>query len=60
MPPPIPKEDWLVRFVNELVLHIKPAYPIKFARLVAAKQWLVDQDKDPAKAARDWHAAHRK
>ena len=49
-----------MRFVNELVLHIKPAYPIKFARLVAAKQWLVDQDKDPAKAARDWHAAHRK
>ena len=60
MPPPIPKEEWLVRFVNELVLYVKPAYPDKYAQLIAANQWPIDHDKNPGEAARAWHANRQK
>ena len=54
MPLPTPKEEWIVSFVNALVLDIRQDIGPKFARLVAASEWVRKQDIAPEKAAKLW------
>lgn len=50
MPPPTRKENWIVQFVTELVVHTRPPVPHKYAYLVANREWVTHQDEPPAEA----------
>jgi hypothetical protein len=54
VPPPTPNEEWIVAFVNELVLRLRRDMGLKFARLVAANEWVRNQDIAPEMAAKQW------
>jgi hypothetical protein len=54
MPPPTRKEEWIDLFINELVLRLRPDIGLKFASLVANREWARQQGIAPEKAAQDW------
>lgn len=54
MAPPTAKEEWIVAFVNTLVLGIRQNIGSKFARLVAVNEWATWKNIDPKLAAREW------
>lgn len=48
------KDDWIIEFVNALVLRYARHLPPRVARTIAATQWPQQQDIAPDLAAKRW------
>ena len=48
------KDDWTIKFVNEVVLRLRKDLSPKFARAIAANEWPQNKDVDPRDAAKQW------
>lgn len=50
------KGEWVIEFVNQLFLRLRPDIDAHFARIIASSEWLSNRHLEPRIAAQRWHA----